>query len=100
MNTYAVVRIQGQQLKVTEGQEVLVSKIDTKSVEPEVLLMVKEGKVSLGTPVLKDAKITTKILGDEKGKKVRIVKYKSKSRYRKTLGFRPKYTRLLIEKIA
>lgn len=99
---YAVIRIQGHQYKVFEGEEILVDKIsDVKKVVPEVLLFVDGEAVKVGKPVLKDVKIKIKVLAEvEKGKKIHGLKYKAKSRYRKHWGFRPKYTRLLIEKLS
>jgi large subunit ribosomal protein L21 len=96
---YAVVRIQGHQYRVEEGQEILV---DLLSDDPVVdtLLMVNDDEVVVGTPLVEKVKVVVKKLGDEKGEKIRVEKYKSKSRYRKTTGFRAKKTRLLVEKIA
>ena len=95
---YAVVRISGHQYKVSEGDEVLVDK-QTDKIEPEVLLFVDGEKVTVGEPVLKDAKVKIKVLGDEKGEKLSVFKYKSKSRSRRKVGFRHSFTKLLIEKI-
>jgi large subunit ribosomal protein L21 len=70
-------------------------------VTPEVLLVAEGDKVEVGTPVLKDAKVTVKVLVElEKGEKVDIFKYKAKSRERRHVGFRAQYTRLLVEKIS
>ena len=101
-NKYAVIKFQGHQYKVYEGDEVLVDKIsDIKKIEPDVLLFVDGEAVKVGKPVLKDVKIKIKVLMEvEKGKKIHGLKYKAKSRYRKHWGFRPKYTRLLIEKLS
>jgi len=97
---YAVIRIKGRQYKVTEGEELLVDKSLEKEIIPEVLLIVEDGKVKIGAPKVKNAKVKLKVLKDEeKGKKLHIQKYKAKSRYRRKSGFRPVYTRLLIEKI-
>ena len=41
-----------------------------------------------------------KVLNEEKGEKVKVFKFKSKSRYRRHRGFRPQYSRILIEKIS
>lgn len=102
MAKYAVVRIAGHQYKVEEGQEILVDKLqDPKKIVSEVLLMVDGDKVEVGAPVLKDAKISLKVLKDmEKGEKIEVKKYKAKSRYRRHTGFRPQFTRLAVEKIA
>lgn len=97
---YAVLRIKGHQYKVSEGQEILVDKIGSDKVELEVLLVSKEGSVKVGKPVVKDAKVVVKVLGEEKGEKIDVYKYKSKSRYRRHTGFRSQLTRLLIQKIS
>lgn len=101
-NKYAVIRLQGHQYKVFEGDEILVDKIsDTGKIDPEVLLFVDGVTVKTGKPTLPNVKVKIKVLTEvEKGKKIDVLKYKAKSRYRKHIGFRPKYTRLLIEKLS
>lgn len=102
MDKFAVIRIAGKQYRVAEGEEILVDKLtDVKKVEPEVLLVVDGEKVEIGTPVLSKAKVTVKVVTEvEKGEKIRVFKYKAKSRQRKHVGFRAQHTRLLIEKIS
>jgi large subunit ribosomal protein L21 len=97
---YAIIKIKGHQYKVSEGEEILVDRLGSDKAEPEVLLIVDGDKVQIGKPTLKEAKIKIKTLKEEKGEKIRVLKYKAKSRYRKVRGFRPQYTRLLIEKIS
>jgi large subunit ribosomal protein L21 len=101
MTKYAVVRIGGKQYKIVEGKEILVDKlIDPKKFEIETLLSVDGEKIQVGKPVIKEAKIQIKVVKDlEKGEKVEIYKFKAKSRYKRHTGFRPQYTRLLVEKI-
>lgn len=97
---YAVIKYQGHQYKISEGEELLVNKLSEDS-KPEVLLISEDGKVKVGKPVLKEAKIKIKILAkEEKGEKLHIYKFKAKSRYRKKTGFRPIYTKIQILKIA
>ena len=97
---YAVIRLKGHQHKVTEGEEFLVDFLGGVKPEPEILLISDGEKVEIGTPVLTDAKITLKILEElEKGKKIYVQKFRAKSRYRKKIGHRPKYTRLQVGKI-
>ena len=67
---YAVVRITGHQYKVSEGDEVLVDRLAEQKVEPEVLLVVDGDKVSVGKPKVSGAKVTVKVLGEEKGEKI------------------------------
>lgn len=97
---YAVIRINKRQYKVTEGQELLLDKTEDKKIDPEVLLLVSDKKVAIGNPLVKGAKVKVKVLEQEiKGEKVTVQKYKAKSRYRKKTGFRPKHTKVKIEKI-
>jgi large subunit ribosomal protein L21 len=100
MAKYAVIRLGGKQYKVEEGAEILVDKMtDTKAL-PEVLLVSDGDKVQVGAPVLGDAKVGIKVLVDmEKGEKIEIYKFKSKSRYKRHTGFRSQHTRLLVESI-
>ena len=98
---YAVISIKGNQYKVEEGKEYLVDKLTDKKPAIETLLVVNGEKTSIGNPTVKNAVIKYKIVAEEeKGKKLTIQKYKAKSRYRRKYGFRPKHTRLLIEKIS
>lgn len=101
MEKYAVVKVAGKQYMVFEGKEILVDKLsDTKNFGVEVLLFANGDTVKVGKPVLSDVKVDFKVVADiEKGEKIEIYKFKAKSRYRKHTGFRPKYTRLLVEKI-
>lgn len=101
MDKYAVVKLAGKQYQVSEGKEILVDKlIDPKKFDVDVLLFVDGETVKVGKPTLTDVKVGFKVVTEiEKGEKVEIYKFKAKSRYRKHTGFRPKYTRLLVEKI-
>jgi large subunit ribosomal protein L21 len=100
MAKYAVIKIGGKQYKAEEGQEILVDKLkDPKKYEANVLLFVDGEKVEVGKPVLK-TEVKLKVVSDaEKGEKIDIYKFKAKSRYKRHTGFRPQYTRLLVEKI-
>lgn len=101
MAKYAVIRLQGRQYKVSEGEELLVDKMNDLKLTPEVLLVADGEKVEVGKPVVKDAKVTLKIVKEiEKGEKIEVYHFKAKSRYRKHTGFRPQYTRVLVEKIS
>jgi len=101
MAKYAVISLKGKQYKVSEGEEVLVDVLGGEKPEAQVLLSVDEEKVSVGKPALASVKIKFKeVAALEKGKKVKILKYKAKSRYRRKMGFRPQKTRLLVEKIS
>ncbi len=96
---YVVIKLQGHQYQVSEGDEILVDKLEGKA-EAEVLLTVNDEKVTVGKPIVKDAKVVLKVIEPiVKGEKLYIRKYKAKSRYRRKTGFRPKYTKLLVQKV-
>lgn len=97
---YAVIRIRGRQYKVSEGDEILVDKLAEGEVKPEILLFVDGDKVLVGKPLVEKVKVQLSVVSpEEKGDKIRVQTYKAKSRYRKTKGFRPRYTRLRVGKI-
>lgn len=100
MVNYAVIKIKGNQYRVSEGEEILVDKLVESKVEGEILLVVKNGKVKIGKPNVKGAKVRLKVVNkEEKGRKLYVHKFKAKSRYRRKYGIRPFYTRILAEKI-
>jgi len=98
MDTYAIVKINKRQYKVTEGQELLIDFLGDKKPEAQVLFVSVDDKKQVGTPELK-ANVILKVLGEEKGEKITVQKYKSKSRYRRKIGHRPKFTRIQVGKI-
>ena len=104
MKKYAVVKIAGFQYKVSEGDELEVSKIEAEKdksvIFEEVLLIVEKGQLKIGQPFVKKAQIKAKILDQIKGEKIRVATYKAKSRYRRVKGFRPLLTKIRIEKIS
>lgn len=96
---YAVIKIGGSQYKVEEGQIIEVELLDSGDktfVFDQVLLVVDGDQVTLGTPTVAGLKVYGELIADIKGKKIEILKYKSKSRYRKHTGHRQKYTQLKI----
>lgn len=103
MSKYAVIDINGSQYKVVEGDTILVPgsqyEEGKKVVCEDVLLLVEDGKAQIGSPTLAGVSVEAKSLGNKKGEKVRVLKYKAKSRYRRQYGVRPQYSQLQIEKI-
>jgi large subunit ribosomal protein L21 len=98
---YAVIKIQGHQYKVAEKEEFLVDLLGENKPEAEVLMVVDGEKVALGTPTVKGAKVSLKVVEDlVKGEKIFVRKFKAKARYRKKTGFRPKYTKLQVQTIS
>ena len=62
----------------------------------QVLLLVTDKGIKIGTPVITGAKVTAQVIGQEKGHKIRAATYKAKSRYRKVKGHRQNLTRVKI----
>jgi len=100
---YAVIDISGHQSFVTENETITIDKIDGKPDEKldtdKVLLIVDNNKVSLGTPYIKNTLVSYQVIKHYQGTKLKVFKYKAKSRYRKTMGFRPQLTDIKITKI-
>ncbi len=99
---YAVIKSGGKQYRVSEGDIVEVDRIKEAAKElsfKDVLLVVDNENVSIGTPMVENTHVLTTVLSEKKGKKIRVAKYKSKARYRKVIGFRALKTQLKIEKI-
>jgi large subunit ribosomal protein L21 len=98
----AVIKAGASQFLVSEGQEILVNKMsDAGSTVNfnEVLLFIDGKDTQVGTPFLEGYSVAAQVVGQEKGEKVRVFKFKAKSRYRKTTGFRSQLTRLKIVSI-
>jgi len=100
---YAVIAISGTQFKVEEDKTITVDNLDAKEGDKlstdQVLLAVDGEKVTVGTPTIKNASIEYEVLKNYQGKKLKVFTYKSKSRYRKTKGFRHQLTDIKITKI-
>jgi large subunit ribosomal protein L21 len=100
---YAIVESGGKQFKAVEGETIEIDRllVDVdKSVDLEqVLLLVDDDKVTIGTPTIKGAKVTAKVISHDKGPKVVIFKYRPKKRIRVKTGHRQQYTQLKVESI-
>jgi large subunit ribosomal protein L21 len=99
---YAVIRAGGKQHKVAKGDVINVEKVkgDSDSVEFVPLLIVDDkGKARTSPKELADARVIGKVMGEEKGPKVEVYKYRNKTGYRRHTGHRQKYTSLQISDI-
>lgn len=99
---FAVVRLFGKQHLVTEGDLLAVNaKIDTKDfLINEVLLLNVGEDLKIGTPLVEKATVKAEVVKTGKGKKIDVIKFKAKSRYRRKIGFRPLETTLKILSIS
>ncbi|MFA7298642.1 MAG: 50S ribosomal protein L21 [Candidatus Absconditabacterales bacterium] len=102
---YAVVELKGHQYIVQEGDIITVDNVDldegAKMTVDTVLLTFddKGEKVIVGTPYIAKAKVECVVTKNQKGEKIRVIKFKRKNRYQRTIGFRPYQSLLEIKKI-
>jgi len=102
---FAIIQIKGKQYPLKEKEVVWTDKlseeVDKQIKISDVLLVEDEnGKVLIGTPNVPGYTATLKVLEQAKGEKIDVRRYKSKVRYRKHIGFRPKLTKLEVVKIS
>ena len=100
---YAIVENGGKQYKTVEGATIDVDLLDVEAGQSvkfeDVLLVVEDEKIQVGTPSVKGAQVTSTVVDHIKGKKVDTFKYSPKKRIRVKTGHRQRYTRLKIETI-
>lgn len=100
---YAILEIAGKQYKVEDDSTLYVDRLEGNEGDAvdfeQVLLVDNDGKVDVGTPTVKGAKVNAKILGHVKGDKVVVFKKKRRKGYKKTQGHRQQFTQVKIEKI-
>ena len=100
---YAIVEIAGLQYKVSRKQRVFVNRLQASAgsnVEfDKVLLIDKDGKVTVGTPVVDGARVAAKVVSHLQGDKVIVFKKKRRKGYRKLNGHRQQLTELLIQAV-
>ena len=98
---YAVIRTGGKQYRVEPGHELMVEKLPVEQgqmVQIDDVLLYSDGtQFHVGRPRV-PVKVHCKVLAQEKGPKLRTIKYKKRHNYKKTYGHRQNLTRLLIEK--
>ena len=100
---YAVIKTGGKQYKVAPGDLLRVEKLDAKkgdAVEISEVLMVSDGdKMSVGKPMLSNAKVTAEVMGEGRGEKLLIFKHRRRKGFRKTIGHRQDFTTLKVKEI-
>ena len=87
---YAVMRSGSKQYKVRVGDKIILDKLQAPSdgknfTFNQVLLLVNDGRITLGKPTIKGAKVLAKLIENKKGEKIRGRKYKTKIKYKKNI---------------
>ena len=99
---YAIIETGGKQLKVEEGQEIYIEKLDANegdTVTFDKVLFIGRETVKIGNPTVEGATVTAKVQKHGRQKKIIVFKYKAKKNYRRKQGHRQPYTKVVIEKI-
>ena len=101
---YAIVEIQGQQFNVEAGKKLFVNRMEAEKgavVEfDKVLLVDNEGKVKVGAPAVKGAKVVCEVLDNEcRGEKILVFHKKRRKGYKKLNGHRQDLTNLIVKEI-
>jgi len=99
----AVIATGGKQYLIKEGDTLKVEKLNKKK-DAEVnftkVLLYSDGKkIEIGKPTVRGGKVTAKVVEEGRNRKVNVIKYKNKIRYKRTIGHRQHFTKIKIQKI-
>ena len=101
--SYAIIQIGGKQYKVSEGDKITVARLETeegKTIKVTDVLLASDGKeVKIGEPLVAGAEVSLKVTEHNRAPKIRVAKYKSKSKYRKVQGHKQPQTVVEVTKI-
>lgn len=99
---YAIIRAGGKQAKVKTGDVIEIERIkdgaDSVTFTP-ILVVGDDGSTVTDRDTLSGAKVVAEVLGETKGDKIDIFKYKNKTGYRRHMGHRQTYTRIQVKSI-
>jgi len=101
---YAVVATGGKQYRVMPGEVVQIEKVagsvGQKVELGDVLLVAPdEGELMVGRPLVEGARVVGQIIGERRGPKILVQKFKRRKRYRRRIGHRQDYRQVRIESI-
>ncbi len=99
MEKYAVIKLGSKQYLVHEGDEIELER-QKSPLKIDVLLYADESDVLIGNPYLSAVSVKTSVLEEKLGKKVRVARFKKKSRYDKVKGHRQPISVVKIDKIS
>ncbi|MFT3992940.1 MAG: 50S ribosomal protein L21 [Dysgonomonas sp.] len=100
---YVIVDIQGQQMKVEKDQKLFVHRINAEAGEKvefeKVLLVDKDGNVTIGVPTVEGAKVVVEVVSHVKGDKVLVFHKKRRKGHRKLNGHRQQFSEVVVKDI-
>jgi large subunit ribosomal protein L21 len=97
---YAIIKAQGKQFKVEKGQIVRLPRMEgepgSKVTFDEVLLTSDGDSIRAGTPLIQGASVTGEVVGETKGEKIYVYRFKRRKNVRRKTGHRAKHTEVRI----
>lgn len=99
---YAVVQAQGRQFRVSEGDEIVVDRMDAEvgsTLDFGQVLLIGGDTPQVGAPFVDGARVVAEVKSHQRGPKIDIYKYNPRQRYRKSIGFRASQTTIRIQSI-
>jgi large subunit ribosomal protein L21 len=101
---YAIIRDRGMQYRVEQGQVLTLDLIENAEAGSqielnEVLLVGSDDTTQVGAPLVAGALVRAEILGERKGDKIVVFRYRNKKRFRRRTGHRQRYTQVRINEI-
>lgn len=104
VNVYAIIEDGSHQYKIEEGDTFEVQRHDVDedqtSIEFDHVVLIGNGAESkVGQPYVEGAKVVAKIIGEIKGDKIHIIKFRRRKNYRRKIGHRQRYLRVTVDKI-
>lgn len=97
---FAVFSSGGKQHRVTEGEVLKLERLDAEPgqqvVFDKVLLIADGDKVSVGQPYVEGGKVTAEVVGHDRGKKIRVIKFRRRQNYMRRQGHRQWFTQVRI----
>lgn len=100
---YAVVRSGGKQHRVVEGERLrvdrLAAEVGSEIALEDVLMVGGDGEARLGTPHVDGARVSAKVVRQDRGEKIRVFKKRRRKGSKRMMGFRRAFTELQITEI-
>ncbi|NTU77868.1 MAG: 50S ribosomal protein L21 [Chloroflexales bacterium] len=101
---YAIIRDRGMQYRVEQGQVLTIDLIEEAEAGSQIelgeVLLIGDGEtVKVGSPLVSGATVRAEVLGERKGDKIIVFRYRNKKRYRRRTGHRQRYTQIKISEI-
>lgn len=98
---FAIIEVASKQFKVKVGDVINIPHTVNKELLTisNILMIVDEKDIKIGTPFVKDSKVVCEVIGDVKGPKVVAYKFKRRKSYHRKVGHREIFTKVKIKEI-